>query len=1124
MAVLILILIILGIILFINFTFNYTILTVFIVLIAIITVIIYYNNNENKNGKSLAIDRIWQIVIAFEVLSITVTLHNYFFANESIYTNSDHHAVRVDGISINSPVGYLLSGKSSDAFFDNDAYSGSLSIKNYDSLNVILSARNFSQAVYFDNYNSEWQCTSKKILNTEDLIRVQPSDTIRFVGERNTCDLYLDYKVVHESFIRKLISKIIGKKREKSICHYVARYNDRVDTLSYDAIIRKGYSLNGILGEVNCDLNFNGINLLRDTHYLNFPKKQLGNEQNYYSNQPLYLEINGAVTTVVDGHRIKKILVIGKDGRKEYSLNAQHSGEYTIPIGQAFSIGLISGERTPSVRFKYDGRELSLQYITPLYHNLTSLNKIGANNIYLTTSTRQITENNNIPENIMLFDIFYNKDNVNNLKTPILLSYVSGPTTQDLEFNVGETKIAEGQNFKNLDLTQSQSQKISWNITIEDFKKTSLFIKENNVIGFIILLGLLLILCINFGTCNARFDSIIEQISYMCILLLFSFRMLLLWRASVFPPAEIASIYEFNHFFRNEVAIVWQFIGLNACIGLIQSIKLIKIYFKNNSIAIADLVQLCILSFVLGMSEIVLFNITGTLNYLMLFLAPLVLIVTSVGIYIIIKLFKWFCNIEIKPWSKIGSYDLSLLSLWNKYLGSSPYYVWRKIKSHDLCLCKKCFYLLIFNRIALPIWYFAIIVGSCYLLKSFGFLKILVPVILYIVTEFIIWRFWPVSEEFSIDGKYQTSDKQFISFSYIDLLSSGLLLSLYNGLCFTVGFFLNDGGYGIMFLSFSLFMSIIKIYDVIRSYKKYDKKSTEINAILLIISLVCVCALFFRYYKNILASLAIINPIISGIIVTIVLFVIWQILKIIFNLQDKRSSKSNIFITLLVIFAISCLGTSLFKKYAIRDHIKQRVLVHVLRPEDGLSRTKDAEEEKRFFEASVNDYILNVYNQQGDEVKSIGEYGNAYFKVRNHSKVGAMFGAQSSDILPARFIIAEHGKLLPFLLILIFLIMLYIGVVTKTRYRACKMLLIQIPALLFIHSLFVWLANTQMFIFLGQDFPLLSLHSKLAVLYFFLLIAIWVSIAISESDAKDNNAVGSYYTHFVGGYLSYFLP
>ena len=1027
-------------ILYSNITLNFLILSLFFLLGGIILGNVYdvKTTNDDKFQRGIGI-----LFIALAVLGVCKTLSNYFYADNDVYSNSDHHAVRIDGVKLLKPKGFVLAGNSDVAFLDNDKYHGTLTIKNYDSQSVTLKAHGFTQALYREIYTADLKRESAVLLNKESLIGLQADDKLQFIGKRDTCELSWFYQDVEDILWNPM-------KDAPKECKYVYSTRGERDTVSYTTIIKKGLDLNSIYGEVLSDIGFSGMNLLREQYYSE------SEENEYYTDKPFVLELNNAL---FERNALREIRVLHSSGKTTSFLVSElkrKTQEITIPIGTAFSIGCIADGKSVSVRFRTEGEQLLLDYVNPQYHPLSSVNKKGSNNIYITTSLATIVQDQNPPQNIMFFDLFHKDENVNHFKKPIFLSYISGPTTQEMCFLVNRKVSLKSNEY--VPNVVSKSGAVAWNMQIENFKDTVNHLNENNILLFFVVLGICMIICISFGRPLGgviKYHGLLEILAYLLMLLLFAFRVLLLWRAAMFSPVELASIYELNHFFRNQTMIVWQFIGLNFFFAVILSVKLnLNPYPLLNRWR--DVLVLYIPMSILTVAEIWLFKIEGISALMKLFVLPLGVYLVVSGLFLLFSYEKYKNFIQLK-WSSLVE-----KKTWQFY--------------------------------ACVIGFFALVGLLLLLLDSDSVstvAKILIPISCYFFLEAIIWKCWPGIS----DGIYQ--DIQGMEhFSGKDILSSGLGLSLLNGLTFTIIFIFLDGGYGIMFLSFYMFVTIVKLYDFICSFISYNQQALQkrkhVFHVLVVFVLALLCALFFFFYKSILAWFATVSIIWCSLIVTFVLIgLIWTVLSYIWGIKLG-------FTTVLVSLLLAISITGVMKYKVLTKHTQQRVNVHALSLEDGLRNTNTSADERRFFEASVNDYILNVYNEQSEKVSAVGDGGAAYFKMQPHSKVGAMFGAQTSDILLARFVIAEHGKWLPFIFISLVLLMLYWAIKVKTKYRASKMLLIQIPGLLFMHMLFVWLANTRLFIFLGQDFPLLSLHSKLAILYFCILLSVWVGIATFE--------------------------
>ena len=178
-----------------------------------------------------------------------------------------------------------------------------------------------------------------------------------------------------------------------------------------------------------------------------------------------------------------------------------------------------------------------------------------------------------------------------------------------------------------------------------------------------------------------------------------------------------------------------------------------------------------------------------------------------------------------------------------------------------------------------------------------------------------------------------------------------------------------------------------------------------------------------------------------------------------------------------------------------QPHMVNRITVHFKNPENALSEKSTDKEMARYMDAALNHMIIGEYESRGEEVSSLGE---SYFKMQPHSKIGALWNAQLTDISLVRYCIAEHGKFLPFCFMLLFILMLFIAVRMPLYHRWARVVLILIPLLLVVQSLLIWMTNTLRFIFLGQDFPMLSINSKLTVYFFFSLSLFWLLMVIFE--------------------------
>jgi hypothetical protein len=150
---------------------------------------------------------------------------------------------------------------------------------------------------------------------------------------------------------------------------------------------------------------------------------------------------------------------------------------------------------------------------------------------------------------------------------------------------------------------------------------------------------------------------------------------------------------------------------------------------------------------------------------------------------------------------------------------------------------------------------------------------------------------------------------------------------------------------------------------------------------------------------------------------------------------------------------------------------------------------------KKIIETAENQWFINSYiNKRYNN--------NELINLRAFTKVGVNYSTQTRDVVLARFVIGELGNFVMYLLLallitpmLVYLLSYRIGDSTENNealpypkmhlgtYRGLLPLL-----LIFTIALFVWLTSTNRFVFFGQDFPFLSITSRLSVMLPMLLL------------------------------------
>ena len=377
-----------------------------------------------------------------------------------------------------------------------------------------------------------------------------------------------------------------------------------------------------------------------------------------------------------------------------------------------------------------------------------------------------------------------------------------------------------------------------------------------------------------------------------------------------------------------------------------------------------------------------------------------------------------------------------------------------------------------------------VLLALCYVWRhSYPCIVIPLPVLIFLFNTILIYK--------KYGGIYRKDDRDWDNLEFNDPPIQSLFWSVVNSLGISVVLLLIDSGYGILFLTFSLFWFSWLLHEHVTSYLHESVGLMRRNWMVLL--LFGVMLALVACYKNIIGIIyysSVKGAIIMAVAGAFIGFSVFYIL----NWRNKVTHAVWV-IVLSLLFAGSVFG---FKQYISNwsQHTAQRIAVHFEDPGKAMREIEDSQTEYRFLQASLNHMIIGEYSRRGENVSLFGEHGYGYFKMQPHSKVGAMWNAQLTDISLVRFVIAEHSPKLPYLIVAFFLMMLVWAVRQPLYRRWTRAVLLQIPLLLMVQSLLIWMATTQRFIFLGQDFPMISINSRLTLVFYFNLIIIWIVVAI----------------------------
>lgn len=327
-----------------------------------------------------------------------------------------------------------------------------------------------------------------------------------------------------------------------------------------------------------------------------------------------------------------------------------------------------------------------------------------------------------------------------------------------------------------------------------------------------------------------------------------------------------------------------------------------------------------------------------------------------------------------------------------------------------------------------------------------------------------------------------------------------------NFIFYSLFFLYADTGFSIIFILFVLIKQIALYLNVVKETPDSRSRLTYLNyliqpSLLVFVILFIVVILFSNYIVSLAFDyfqyLLIGGILLMNIFFIVLLFTPWRSkvdeLTTYFK-QGFRLKKASA----LVIYLIVALSSAyiIFQSTYLTNEVTGKYVHIKYRSQSLVKEIKDiiAEEDfgkynsRKIVETATNKWFLSYFLEKGSKV----DYFNFKkpYHLQKHFKHGVSYQTQSTDVIVSRYIIGEHGRIVPILLSLLFLVLfiylLYkLPVYYENEYLARSLISVMAVGFLLVISLFVNLTVTNKFIFFGQDFPLLSLQSLLSPLVFF---------------------------------------
>lgn len=1036
-----------------EFTFNFVALFIFLILFMLIPfllkgprVIERVNSQTLQKTRQFAPDRNpneYKPQLLLLVVSILVfgtmalyALGNYFNPVKEIYKNYEHHALKVEGLKISD--GFYVAGRNKNAFLDNTTIAGAVKVVEHDRDSVYLEVSGLTNPVYRKHYVGDdltYTC-----LNPNSIVGFEADKWVTLNGYGTDDNKRsIKFKIVegHED-------GFLGRDIDTVRCFFIEE--GRVDTLesTFTRFLKSGYPLEGLAADISTKFNLRGINVVRGTINPQIKRKDLYDK---YLNRRYYLELQSdALLQSISIEDEAPVLVSGLRSAKT-SVSVPYKSPIFIGTGENISETVCFGLHPTD-------SSLTILFELPKYQKLSSTDNAKEASLMVTTSITNADVNDegksglieNLTDNVLLFDFFHDERNKCNID-PFFLSYVSGPTNELMEFSLmSETSQSTEYGIKAdtyfPDIRSRAGNE--WMIKVENFKEKTPF-KSTKLAWILLVVILLSAISLLYS------EYLYTGFEYVCYLLIIAFlavRFFLLWRISVFPPLTSISKFEFNHFMSDR----WLNITLAGILLFFIIVNVFKRFILKQKCSPDDIVSSV--------------RKNGIISHIFAFGEWCIKLLWEVAIFL--------PRIIVKAIAMVAD-----------YFDSKRGVSWRR-KSISMSSRTEGFVggIVLMLLLDIVVLLVAKLTGS-------PVITVLGSVFVYLITDGVIYWYFGKSYVQELE-KLKTYDRHDPA---VGARADAFLMSLCNMMLMSLVTLAVDGGYGVMFTLFMFFSLWLKITDLYQ-YTRYSMKSGNGRSRFAFLTLFAIISCVVITFKKIFISLF--DSILGGnvwIFFGVAALIVCIMSALVALILDIRFKKSHLILPIIV--AVACtLAAKFAPDFLQGSHMEFRTRVHMQDAGEILFNIENATEQNKFLQASLNDWILYEYQNIGNGITSFGEKGNGYFKLQPQSKLGAMWFAQTTDICISRYIIAEHGGLLPWLFVLAFAVMLLTALLTPSTCRWSRMLTVQVALLFAVQSLMILLANTRAFIFFGQDFPLISITSRLSSLYFFMLFAVAVCSAI----------------------------
>lgn len=192
----------------------------------------------------------------------------------------------------------------------------------------------------------------------------------------------------------------------------------------------------------------------------------------------------------------------------------------------------------------------------------------------------------------------------------------------------------------------------------------------------------------------------------------------------------------------------------------------------------------------------------------------------------------------------------------------------------------------------------------------------------------------------------------------------------------------------------------------------------------------------------------------------------------------------------------------------IKAHMRYRAEIQQLTKGESVDQLieksdYDSQDIVYIMRSAHNQWFINQYIRAGQDMKN----DNLSFRLQPHSNQGCTYTTQTTDLVVTRYILAEHGEVVARRILILWMLLILIFIMEISMSNGVNLAYVGSILLIYSIALLVYLSATNRVVFIGQDFPMISLQSRVAILfpYVLLCIPLFRLIYIRQRRLDDND-------------------